>query len=100
LKSREANAINRKDSTMKAEVYDTVNFPAYAIIPFEYGILLENESDNQNRVVWERELHIDIIQDGCRLVSIEFGEDEYFSNSPCFGRPCNCVDATIFVEKL
>lgn len=85
---------------MKAQVYDTYNFPAYAVCPFEYGNPLDNEEDNQNLIEWEMSLRLNIFQAGYRLASIGFGESEFFSNNPCFGLPCNCVDAVVYVEKL
>ena len=85
---------------MKAKVYDTVNFPAYAVCAFENGNPLENESDNLNMIDWELQLHVDIIQEGFVFVSIEFGETEYFSKNPCFGLPCMCVEAVVYAEKM
>jgi hypothetical protein len=85
---------------MKAEVYDTVNFPAYAVSHFVNGDPLENTKDNLDMIDWDLQLHVDIIQSGNVFVDIIFGDDEYFSNRPAFGLPCMCVEATIYAEKM
>lgn len=86
---------------MKAEYYDTVNFPSYAVCAFEYGNPLENKSDKiLDMLDWEMVTRVKLIKSGFDLVSIEFGETEYFTNSPCFGLPCMCVEAVIYVKKL
>jgi hypothetical protein len=85
---------------MKAEVYDTVNFPAYAVNHFVNGDPLNNTLDNLEMIDWEVQLHVDIIESGYVFVDIIFGEEEYFSKQPAFGLPCMCVEATIYEEKM
>lgn len=84
---------------MKAEVYDTVNFPAYAVSHFVNGDPLNNTLDNLEMIDWEVQLHTDIITEGFHFVDIEFGEAEFFSNRPAFGLPSMCVEATIYIER-
>ena len=85
---------------MKAQVYETVDFPSYAVNHFVNGDPLENNLDNLNMIDWDLELHVDIIQAGYVFIDIEFGQDEYFSSLPAFGLPCMCVQATIYAEKM
>ena len=85
---------------MKAEVYNSVNFPAYAVSHFVNGDPLDNNQDNLDMINWDLQLHVDIIQEGCHFVDIIFGEEEFFSKQPAFGLPCMCVEATIYAEKM
>ena len=72
--------------------YDTVNFPSYALS----ALLNDDYSGLEETDIKELEEWEDSLPPSCVF---EVKEEIFFTPSPCFGLPCDCVELSI-LESL
>lgn len=73
--------------------FNTFSIPSWAVCAIEYGDY-SGLSDDEIRQIE------DFFEDfPCDKFTIQWGEDEYFSNSPAFGLPCTCIDAEFYEHQ-
>ena len=81
---------------------DGINFPEWAVCLHEYGEQEGcTEQDIKEYEQW-RDSVLDALYDhgyDYLLIDIKWDEEPYFSNSPCFGLPCDCFRAFVWGEK-
>lgn len=73
-----------------------VDFPAWALdywVNAEIGSVSRQERDQIE--AWRRMIELN----GYDVNMVDFGEEEFFSSSPEFGLPCDCVEAVIPLKK-
>jgi hypothetical protein len=77
---------------MKAEELDTVDLPSYAPVYLEYGDHSGLETVDILEIdAWRTQQE----SKAKGQVHFEYGEDSYFSTTPAFGLPADCIECKI-----